>query len=439
MPTIPSPPKLNATITIPGDKSISHRAIMLASLAKGTTTIINFLHSDDTLATLEAFRRLGVGITYDKKKGIVRVRGKGRRLRSGKKVLLMKESGTTIRVIAGVLVGQGFTTVLEGAPSLQRRPMGRICAPLRAMGADISGREKGANEYPPLTIRPVKSLRGLTYTLPVASAQVKSCLLLAGLSARGKTVVTEPYQSRDHTERMLKLFKAALRTKARTTTIKSSSLVSPGEIFIPSDFSSAAYFIALGLLSKGSELVLKKVSINPTRLGLLTVVKRMGAKVSLKDIRRNHFEPYADIVVKASRLRATVIRPAEVPLMIDEIPLLFVLASFAKGVSTFYGLKELRVKEADRIRSMEYNLKRMGVAFEVNTYTDARGKEDVMVKIMGASRLKNGLTIKTFGDHRTAMSCSTANFCLGSAARLDETRCIPKSFPEYVRILDTLR
>ena len=437
MPRIPCPKILNAVITLPGDKSLSHRAVMLSAIAKGTTTICNFLDSDDTLVTLNAFKRLGVAIAYDRKNATVIVRGKGKFLKPKARTLALQESGTTIRLIAGLLSGQKFQTTLTAGPLLKKRPMKRITEPLRLMGADIRGRQKGANEYPPLTIRPAKALEGAAHRLKLASAQVKSCLLLAGLYAKGATKVAEPYQSRDHTERMLKSFKAAIAVRPRMTTIRNSTLRSPKRIFIPSDFSSASFFIVLGLLTKGSKFILKRVSINPTRLGLLKVLKRMGAKITLQNIQREG-EPYADIVVTSSPLRATTIKVSEVPRMIDELPLVFVVASFAKGVTSFYGLKELQVKEADRVASMEYNLKKMGVAFEVNKYTTPKGTTDVMVKIMGPSRLTKSTLIKSFGDHRTAMSMIIAHLAMGSSARIDDIRCIAKSFPGFLQIVNNL-
>ncbi|MBN2120788.1 MAG: 3-phosphoshikimate 1-carboxyvinyltransferase [Candidatus Omnitrophica bacterium] len=434
MPKIPSFTKITGKIILPGDKSISHRAIMFSSITKGSTRILNFLHSQDTLATLQAFRKLGVKISYDRKKKKVLVRGKGKFLKSRGKILDMKESGTTIRIISGLLAAQRFKTTLKASFGLSRRPMKRITLPLRLMGADIKGRSKGDNEYPPLEIRPVTMLKAINYKLPVASAQVKSSLFLAGLYAEGKTIIREPYKSRDHTERMLKIFKADIKMKAKSTVVKDSELASPGEIFIPSDFSSASYFIALGLLSKNSRFLLKKVGINPTRTGFLRVLKRMGAKIRFTNIKKSYFEPYADILVEASPLKAAIVKEGQIPLMIDEVPLLFAVAAFAEGTTRIYGLKELKVKETDRIRSMEHNLRKAGVDFKVSRYRNHQGQRDFMVTIKGPAKFKSA-EIKSFQDHRTAMSLIIANLSQGFEARIDNISCISKSLPEFLSIL----
>jgi len=411
---------------------------MLSSIAQGTTQISNFLNSRDTLTTLKAFRRLGVDIKYDRRCNEVLIKGKGKFLKSKAITLSMGESGTTIRIISGLLSAQKFWVTLSCRPSLGKRPMARITRPLRAMGADIKGKVKGKEEFPPLVIKPARSLKGIRYRLPVASAQVKSCLLLAGIYAKGQTTIIEPYKSRDHTERMLKVFKASIEVKARTVTIGPSNLISSKNIIVPSDFSSAAYFISLGLLSERSNLLIKRVSVNPTRTGLLRVLRRMGADIKLRSLNKNYFEPYADILVKSCRLKSTVIREEEIPLMIDEIPLVFVLASFAKGRTKIYGLRELKVKETDRIYSMEFNLRRMGVNFAVRNYTNSRGARDVMVEIIGPTKFKNK-KIRSFSDHRTAMSLITANLAQEEPAEIDDISCISKSFPEFFDILKSTR
>lgn len=424
------PPRLE----LPGDKSISHRAVMLSSLCEGETKISNFLSADDTLITLSVFKKLGVRIVHDKKKKNVLIKGKGKYLKSGSKILYMGESGTTMRLIAGLLSAQKFESILTCSPSLAKRPMKRVTQPLGMMGADVKAKIIKNEKYPPLRLKPVDTLSGISYLLPVASAQVKSCLLLAGLYAKGKTIIDEPYISRDHTERMLKLFRASIKVNNKKISIRPSDLESPGKIFIPSDFSSAAYFISLALLGKKSNLLLKRVLINPTRTGLLKVLKRMNAYIRFKNINRKNYEPYADILVKSSKLKAAKVRENEVPLMIDELPLLFVLASYAKGVTTIYGLKELKVKETDRIKSMEYNLKKMGVDFITKSYLNSKGEEDFLVKITGPAQLKP-VKIKSFSDHRTAMSLIVAQLASGFAAKIDDVSCISKSFPEFLHLL----
>jgi len=430
--------EFNTEITLPGDKSISHRAIMLSSIAKGATKISNFLDSEDTLRTLNVFRQLGVSIDYSPGDKEVIVKGRGKYLSFEKKALYMGESGTTIRLISGILSAQRTAITITSADSLKNRPMARITLPLRLMGAGIQGRRINNSEYPPLKIAPAGRLRGITYRLPVASAQVKSCLLLAGLYAQGKTTVIEQVQSRDHTERMLKIFSANIKVRRKRITVSDSVLNSPKRLFVPSDFSSSAFFIGLTLLSKNSRIVIKNVSINPSRAGLLKVLRRMGAKIKLNNLNKDYFEPYADICVESSFLKAVNVREEEIPLLIDELPLLFVLSAFAKGVTSIYGLKELRVKETDRIYSMGYNLKHMGVKFSLKNYINSSGDKDVMIKIKGGKRLMPS-SIKTFSDHRTAMSLIIANLALNSLAKADNIHCISKSFPQFFKKLDSIR
>ncbi len=434
---IKPPKKIRASLRIEGDKSISHRAVILSSLSEQTTKIINFLDSQDTLTTLEAFEELGVEIKYKKSKRELFVKGRGKYLNSPDVTLQMKNSGTTIRLISGVLSAQKFSSTLEAYPSLKRRPMRRIAEPLRRMGANIKGRLKDEEEYPPLRIKPVSFLKGIEYRLPVASAQVKSCLLLASLYAKGPTLIYEPYKSRDHTERMLKVFGAKIKVKAETIRIENSDLKSPSQIFIPNDFSSASFFIALAVLFKDSKLLLEKISLNPSRIGFLRVLKRMGAKVEFKNIRRSYFEPYADILVKTSPLKGVEVKEEEIPFMIDELPLLFVLASFAKGTTQIYGLKELRVKETDRIKSMEDNLKRMGVNFRVRGYINSKREQDLMVEIKGGTKFRETF-LKSFLDHRTAMSLIIASLALKREAVIDNVACINKSFPKFLSTLRSL-
>jgi 3-phosphoshikimate 1-carboxyvinyltransferase len=373
---------VRAELLIPGDKSISHRALMLSSLSRGRTEISNFLGSEDTLTTLNVFRKLGVDIDYSPKEGILIVKGKGKYLNPGSKSisLYMSESGTTIRLVSGILAGQRFPVKLLTADSLKKRPMGRIIEPLRLMGANISGRPENNNQYPPLRINPVnKDLTAINYKLPVPSAQVKSCLLFAGLYSKGATRVIETNKSRNHTELMLKSFRADIKIRGRSIEIKKTRLKTPGILFVPSDFSSAAFFVVLGLLLKDAIIKIKKVSINPTRTGLLKVLRNMGADIKVSCRSEAGFEPYADITVKSSRLKGIVVKENQIPRMIDEIPLLFVAAAFAEGETLIYGLKELKVKETDRINSMKDNLRRMGVDFQVEVYKNRQGFKDYRV------------------------------------------------------------
>ncbi len=433
-------PLTDKEICVPGDKSISHRAVMISSLTRGKTLITNFLDSEDTFTTLKALRMLGVNIRYFPKQAEVLVKARGKYLKPDSKivVLYMKESGTTIRLISGILAAQRFKSRLLVAPSLRKRPMRRIIDPLRLMGADVRGKARDNNEYPPLNISPVKGIKPIEYKLPVASAQVKSCVLFAGLYAKGKTVVFETGKSRNHTELMLKAFGASIEVKRQKIFLNTSKLKTPGKIFVPSDFSSAAFFIVLGVLLKKSRIRIKNVSVNSTRTGLLTVLRKMGANIRLANINKSNAEPYADIIVKSSSLNSVTVREDQIPQMIDEIPLLFVAASFAKGKTTIYGLKELKVKETDRINSIKYNLKKMGVDFKVDTYKNKQGQKDYKVSITGCKKFKKA-KIKSFSDHRTAMSMIIANLALERPANIDNIKCVSKSFPEFVNIIKDLQ
>ena len=433
----------SSEIKVPSDKSISHRAVILSSLVKATTKIYNILDCDDTVATINIFKRIGVKITKDRKNKCLIVKGKGKRLSFGGKSLHVGESGTTIRLLAGLFAAQKFPVLLKGAKGLTVRPMSRIVDPLREMGADIKGqgsRGKGQGktledkkEYPLLKINPVKSLKAITYDMPVPSAQVKSAIMFAGLYAKGETVIKETYIARDHTERALKLFGANIKTIGKTIQLKPSVLKSPKEIFVPGDISSAAFFIALGLLIKDGPIVLKKVGINPTRDGFLKTVKKMGAVVKLKNVRRDHYEPYADIEIYPSKLKGIVITEKELPSMIDELPLIFMLACFAKGKTVIKGAKELKVKETDRIASMQDNLGRMGAVVKV-----IEVKDNFNIEIVGKDKLK-AVKIKSFNDHRTAMAMIIANIALNKKiVEIDNIKCIDKSFPEFLETIKGL-
>lgn len=427
--------KIKKSIKIPPDKSISHRALMLCAIAEGTTKIRPFILSADTKATLNCIKKLGVDAKI-KAKNILTIRGKGLFFpRKGSVTLFAKESGTTIRILSGLLCGQKFTTKFDAAPSLRKRPMKRIITPLRLMGANIRGRKTRGQQYPPLLIKPVGRLSSIGYTLPIASAQVKSCLLLASLYAKGKTKIIEPVASRDHTERMLKVFKANILKKGKTITSKGvKKLISPHNIFIPGDFSSAAFFIALGLILRKSELLIKDVNINPTRSGLLNVLKRMDAKIKIIN-KKNYYEPHADILIKSSALRATKVRGDEVPAMIDEIPILCVLASLAKGTTLIRGLKELKVKESDRLSAIIYNLKKAGIKARALQYETKKGK-NWAIEITGSKPKPS--SFKSFNDHRIAMSMIVLGSALDAKSKLDDIKCIDKSFPEFISLVRSL-
>ena len=429
--------KINAQIDIPADKSISHRALMLSSLCRGKTIIKNYLESEDTLATLRCMQKMGVKAKLDKKNKTLTVEGKGIYFpRKGKAVINAGESGTTMRILSGLLCGQKFAVKFDAKPSLKKRPMRRIVEPLRQMGAKITGAEKIGNIFPPLTIKPVKQLTGIRFKSKIPSAQVKSAVLLAGLYAKNETIVCEPHQSRDHTERMLKLFGANIELKDCLTVIKpGKKLVSPKNIFVPADFSSAAFFIVLALILKNSSLVVKNVNINRTRTGLLRVLERMGANIEIIN-RHNEYEPYADILVKSSALKGTIVTEGEIPLMIDEVPVLCVAAAFASGRSAIFGVKELKVKETDRINSMAANLKAAGVNIWAGPTKNKLGVDDYAIIIEGLNPVRPA-NFKSFNDHRTAMSMIVFGIGSGAGGKLDDVKCINKSFPEFISIMDS--
>ncbi|MBL7130694.1 MAG: 3-phosphoshikimate 1-carboxyvinyltransferase [Candidatus Omnitrophica bacterium] len=420
--------KIQGILNLPGDKSISHRAIILSSIAKGKTKIKNFSFSDDCKATLRAFKSLGVKIKTEGKNNIC-VYGVGiQGLKKPKHIINLGESGTSVRILAGLLSAQNFSSKLDGELSLRRRPMLRVIRPLRLMGANIKAQAKGRDEYPPIAISPSK-LKPLDWKMTVASAQVKSAILLAGLYAKGKTKIYEPIKSRDHTEGMLRYFGADIKIKGRNIYIKPSKLISPKKIYIPADISSAAFFIALACLLKNSCIRIKNLGLNPSRAGTIDILKKMGANIKIIYKRKRYSEPIADVVVKSSQLKSVKVTKDKIPILIDELPILMVAASLVKGKSVFEGVEELRVKETDRISSMVWNLSNMGVNIEAKV----KEKKEVII-INGCSNLR-GAELKSFGDHRTAMSMIIAALCADSPSRIDDVKCIGKSFPNFLMIL----
>ncbi len=431
---------LKGTVFPPGDKSISHRVVFIGSIAKGMTRANNFLFSQDSMATIAAFRKMGVKITTDKKNRKITIRGQGLSgLSVSKSPLDIVESGTTMRILSGILSGQRFSSRLIADYALTKRPMRRIIAPLRLMGADISGRKIKREHYPPLSING-KGLRSIEYTLPVPSAQVKSAILFAGLYANGRTVVREKIKSRDHTERMLKLFGADINVSGLKISIKKSHLKSPGPINVPSDISSAAFFVALAVLSPRADLTIKSVGLNPTRMGIINVLKRMGADIRIlnRNIRNlaSKKEPATDIRIKNSKLAGVYVSASEVPSMIDELPILMVAASLADGKTTIEGVSELRFKETDRINSMLTNLNKMGAKISIKTKKIGKKRKEY-IEIIGVDRL-HGAKVKSFGDHRTAMSMIVAGLLAEGETSLDDVSCIDKSFPDFVKIVRNL-
>jgi len=410
---------LKGEIHIPGDKSTSHRAVMIGSLAGGRTKIDNFLPSADCLATVDCFRKLGIEINLNGNQ--VEVFGKGLRgLKPSRETLDVGNSGTTIRLISGILAGQNFKTIITGDKSIQRRPMARIVKPLRSMGASIEGRRLNNEIFAPLKISG-GDLKPINYELPVASAQVKSAILLAGLFAEGETVVIEKNPSRDHTERMLSHFGA----KIQGTRIRGNREFSGADIDMPGDLSSASFLMAAALLVSDSLLLIREVGVNPTRTGIIDILHRMGANFEVKDERMISEEPRAEILVRSSKLRAVKISGEIVPRIIDEIPIIAVAATQAEGLTEIRGARELRVKESDRIATISSELKKMGA--------DIQELEDGMF-IVGPTKLK-GTTVKSFGDHRIAMAMAIAGLIADGETVIEDTECIETSFPGFEAIL----
>lgn len=420
-------------VKIPPDKSIFHRAVIISSLSLGKTQIEPLLLSEDSRATLGCVEQCGIKI--ERKGQFLNIDGNGIYfpVKNKKITLCAGESGTTIRILSGALCGQKFSTIFTASGGLNKRPMGRITKPLRTMNAQITGRVINGEEYPPLLISPVTSIHAIKYILPVASAQVKSAILFASLYSSGITQIKEPFVSRDHTERMFSVFGLKLNQRKKVLSLESGKkLVSPGRLFIPSDFSSAAFFIVLGLILKNSQILIKDVNVNPTRCGLLTVLRRMGAKIKLIN-KRDDYEPYADILVKSSKLKACAVSEKEIPLIIDEVPVFCVAAAFAVGRTSIWGVKELKVKETDRIKAIVYNLRKAGISISAKEYSK-RGEKNWMITIDGNKKL-NRADFKSFSDHRISMSMAVLGKALEEASTLDDIECINKSFPEFISLM----
>ena len=414
---------LRGTLTVPGDKSISHRAVMFGSLARGTTRISHFLEGADCLSTISCFRKMGIEI--DRNKDEILVHGRGLHgLTAPTEILDVGNSGTTTRLISGILAGQTFTSELDGDDSIRTRPMKRIMTPLTSMGADITSRLD--NGCAPLIIHG-RPLHAAHYDSPVASAQVKSCVLLAGMYADGITSVTEPFLSRNHTEIMLNYFGAEITSEGTTASIKPEPVLEGRDIQVPGDISSAAYFIAAGLLTPGSEILLKNVGINPTRAGILKVCMDMGADITLLN-ESTEGEPTADLLIRTSSLKGTTIEGSIIPTLIDEIPMIAVMAAFAEGTTIIRDAQELKVKESDRIAVMVDNLRRMGA--------DIEGTDDGM--IIHGGRPLHGAVIDSHLDHRIAMSFAVAGTICDGTVEILNGECVNISYPEFYHDLYSL-
>ncbi len=416
--------KISGTINIPGDKSISHRSIIFSSLTEGTSHVSGLLESEDCLNTMKAFQSMGVEI-YKENKGSYKINGVGLEgLNEPSSIIHCGNSGTTMRLLSGLLSAQDFYTVLTGDQSLVTRPMDRVIIPLSAMGAKIWARE---DKYAPLSIKG-QNLSGIDYKSPVASAQVKSSIILAGLYSDGDIKIVEPGSSRDHTERMLNAFGVNLNIEGHMIELKKKSKLrlSAQEIDIPADISSAAFFIAAALITPNSELILKNIGINPTRSGFLTVIQDMGANIEIFNRRDTGGEPMADIKVSSSDLKAVSIEGDIIPALIDEIPLLAILSTQAEGKTIIRDAEELRVKESDRIKTTCAGLKQLGVSIEE--------LHDGMI-INGPVKLDGEAVIDCLYDHRIAMSFAIAGLVSKLPITIENSEAINTSFPEFPDLL----
>lgn len=414
--------KIQGQIEVPGDKSVSHRAVMLGAIARGDTAIEGLLDCDDCNYTIKAFRAMGIKITTGRDRAVIAGAGL-RGLRKPAGAIYAGESGTTMRILPGILAGQDFETRIECAPSLARRPMKRIVEPLSSMGVDIKA---AAGGLPPLTVRG-GTVRPVIYRLPVPSAQVKSAVLFAGLYASGVTTVEEEFSSRDHTERMMAYFGAPVTVKGLSVSIRGGGELSARSFKVPGDISSAAFFMAGASIIPGSKVRICGVNINPTRAGIIDIMKKMGSDIRLTG-KKDLFEPSADIEVVSGKTRGITIGQETVPSIIDELPVIFVLAAFSTGRTVIKGAGELRMKETDRINSMQENLRAMGAEFDV---------DDGDIIIEGTGSL-NGAGLKSFGDHRTCMAMAIAAMAAKGRSSIDDIECVKKSFPGFFSTLDKL-
>ena len=415
---------LKGEIQVPGDKSISHRAVMLGSLAKGTTRITGFLQGADCLSTISCFEKMGVSI--ENTGDTVLVHGRGMRgLEKPEGVLDCGNSGTTMRLISGILSAQDFDVTLTGDASIQKRPMKRIMDPISRMGASI--KSLPGNGCAPLYIQG-RPLTGIHYASPVASAQVKSSVLLAGLYAEGETAVTEPSLSRDHTERMLGLFGADIASEGTTARITPARELFAADIQVPGDISSAAYFIAAGLIVPGSQILIKNVGINPTRAGILEVCRKMGGDIRMLNRNEGRGEPTADLLVTHSSLKGTVIEGDIIPTLIDELPVIAAMACFAEGETIIRDASELKVKESNRIAVMAQNLTAMGAQVQ---------ETDDGLRILGGRPL-HGAVIDSHDDHRIAMTFAVAALCSQGETKIQGRECVNISYPAFYKDLGSL-
>ena len=411
-------------VTIPGDKSISHRSVMFGSIAHGETMVTNFLPGDDCLSTISCFRKLGV--TIEESDNQLRIIGKGfEGLTEPDEVLDVGNSGTTIRLLMGILAGRPFYSSLVGDESIGKRPMTRVTGPLNKMGTRLDGRKNGA--FTPISIRG-GLLNPIHYELPVASAQVKSALILAGLQAEGESTIIEPAETRDHSERMIRHFGGEINKDNKVITVKGGQKLTASTIHIPGDISSAAFFLAAGAIIPESEIVLKNVGLNPTRTGIIEVMKMMGADLEVVQMDDNSFEPAGDLIIKTSNLTGTVIEGNLIPKLIDEIPIIALMATQAEGTTIIKDAEELKVKETNRIDTVVNELRKLGASIEATN--------DGMI-IYGKSNL-NGGRVSSHGDHRIGMMLSIAALLCINNVELEQSEAISVSYPNFFAHLNSL-
>ncbi|OGS24508.1 MAG: 3-phosphoshikimate 1-carboxyvinyltransferase [Elusimicrobia bacterium RIFOXYB2_FULL_48_7] len=415
---------INASLAVPGDKSITHRSVILSALAEGPSVVDGYLDGDDCRRSIEAFRACGIEIKKEKDK--LYIKGCGSQgLEAPKAPVDAGNSGTTIRLLSGVFSGRDFTVKIFGDESLSKRPMKRVIEPLTQMGAEITAAN---GQYPPLTIKGSSQLRVIDYRMPVASAQVKSAILLAGLQAKGITSVSEPGASRDHTERMLEYLGAKVRVEGNTVSVEGGVKLKAKDISVPGDFSSAAFFIVAGLLAKNSVISIENVGVNTRRTGLVDALREMGANIELKGNKLVCNEPVGTVVAKSSALKGISLDPELVPKLIDEIPLLVLAATQASGITVITGASELRVKESDRIKAISTELKKMGA--------NITEQPDGFI-IEGPTRLK-GAEVESYNDHRIAMTMAVAGLCADGETLINNPECVDISFPNFWELISGL-
>ncbi|MED1601519.1 3-phosphoshikimate 1-carboxyvinyltransferase [Alkalihalophilus marmarensis] len=415
---------LNGTIRVPGDKSISHRAVMFGAIADGVTTVEGFLNGEDCLSTIACFKKLGVNITQDEER--VKIEGKGwDGLVEPSNILDVGNSGTTTRLMLGILATRPFHSVMIGDDSIAKRPMSRVVDPLREMGAQIDGRANG--NFTPLSVRG-GSTKGIDFTSKVASAQVKSAILLAGLQSAGTTSVTEPALSRDHTERMLEAYGVKVEREGLKVSVKGGQSLKASHIVVPGDISSAAFFLVAGAIVPNSQITLTGVGVNPTRSGIIDVLQKMGASLTVSNEKVISGEPIADLTIETSSLKGIEIGGDLIPRLIDEIPVIAVLASQAEGKTVIKDAEELKVKETNRIDTVVSELKKLGASIEAT--------EDGMI-IEGSGSLK-GATVNSYGDHRIGMAMAIAGLITEGQVDIERSEAIAVSYPSFFEHIDRL-